>query len=218
MNEMVKIRSVKQYFNEFIAEPFKNARNISNNDLKPVKKEILKAFKDEVFGQIYFKLGDGARSMTRDELADLEPVNNILHQAFRKWRRFCTVCSEQGLGGLFGLEDLRDALTEEEDVIEPDPEETVYKDTVIDTVKKTVNTPPPKRPPVDAEEAWHQVHDGIEKIPVAMQKYVESALSDEGEDVTDRIHSVIGLGNEPVYLNGGLKIMEADDHAAVHQS
>ena len=199
MNEMVQIRSVKQYFNEFIAEPLENAKNITAKDILPAKQKILKAFKDEVFGQIYFKLGDKAKDMTRDELADLEPVHNILHQSFRKWRRFCMVCSERGLGGLFGLEDLRDALTEEEDEIEPDPEEIVddsdfEKDTYDNYIGEELKAAEPEV-------------DGYSTV-----------LPPEEEDVTDHIHDagVLPFGEEPVYLNGGVNIEEASDE--LHQT
>jgi len=123
MNEMVQIRSVKQYFNEFIVEPLKEKSKVNQVDLIPIKQAILDAFRKEIFGQVVFKLGPESKTMSRDDIAKLEPVQNILQQAFRKWRRFCVVCSENGLGNFFQLEDLRDSLNDEK---EDDPEETWY--------------------------------------------------------------------------------------------
>ena len=83
MGEMVPIRSVKQYFNEFIVERLKGKTKVNAVDLIPIKQDVLKEFKNEVFGQIFFKLGQDAMTMTKDELAKLEPVNNILtHSEF----------------------------------------------------------------------------------------------------------------------------------------
>lgn len=122
MAEMIQIRTVKQYFNEFIVEGLKGKEKAGPTDLIPIKQNILKEFKKEIFGQIHFKLGKKATSLTPDELAGLEIVNNILKQSFRKWKRLCILCSEYGLGSFFQLEDLRQTLDEES---EPDPEEVV---------------------------------------------------------------------------------------------
>lgn len=121
MSDMVQIRSVKQYFNDFIVKGLKDNPNIQEVDLIRVKQQILDAFRREIFGQIAFKLGPEAASMSRDDLAKIDTVNNILVQEFRKWKRFCIICSEHGLGNFFQLEDLRRVLEEEED----DPEEVV---------------------------------------------------------------------------------------------
>ena len=134
MGEMVPIRSVKQYFNEFIVERLKGKTKVDTTDLIPIKQDILKEFKNEVFGQIFFKLGQDAMTMTKDELAKLEPVNNILTQTFRKWRRFCILCGTHGLGAFFDLEDLKQILEESE----PNPDEVVelpdFEEDVTDTL------------------------------------------------------------------------------------
>ena len=124
MNEMIQIRSVKQYFNDFIVEGLKGISKPQASDLVPIKKQILDAFKKEIYGQIVFKLGDKAKTMSKDDLAKLDTVNNILVQSFRKWRRLCILCGEYGLGSFFQLEDLRSVL-DPEDEIEPDPEDIV---------------------------------------------------------------------------------------------
>lgn len=129
MSDMVQIRSVKQYFNDFIVANLKGKEKVDQTDLIPIKEAILKEFKNEVFGQIYFKLGDEAKTMTRDDLAKIDAVHNILHQEVRKWKRFCVLCSEYGLGTFFGLRDLERILTEEEK--EDDPDEIVYEE--VDT-------------------------------------------------------------------------------------
>lgn len=121
MNEMVQVPSVKQYFNTYIVEPLKDKKNIQELDLLKVKAQVLDAFKKELFGQIVFKLGPEAATMSRDELAKIDAIHNILVQTFRKWKRLCILCSEQGLGNYFQLEDLQRVLEEEE----PDPEEVV---------------------------------------------------------------------------------------------
>lgn len=122
MSDMVQIRSVKQYFNDFLVEGLKNNKNISESDVLMIKRQILDAFRKEIFGQIVFKLGREISDMSMDDLANLEPVQNILKNSFRKWRRLCIICSEHGLGNLFLLEDLKRVLEEQED----DPQEIVY--------------------------------------------------------------------------------------------
>lgn len=112
MNQMIQIRSVKQYFNEFIYE--------NRNDLQQalrraqIKMQLLDAFRKEIFGQITMKLGQDATNISREELANLGFVSNILTNGFRKWRRLCILCSEAGLGNWLSLEDLRQILEEDE--------------------------------------------------------------------------------------------------------
>lgn len=122
MTEMVQIRSVKQYFNEFIVGGLKGNQKIQEIDLIRIKQQLLDAFQKEIFSQIAFKLGPEAANLSRNDLAKIDTVNNILVQSFRKWRRLCILCSENGLGNFFQLEDLRKVLEEEED----DPAETIY--------------------------------------------------------------------------------------------
>jgi hypothetical protein len=74
--------------------------------------------------------------MSTEDLADLNGVQNILQQAFRKWRRFCMLCSEYGLGSYFQLEDLKRILEDQTTVQVADPEEVdvtgqIPADTVI---------------------------------------------------------------------------------------
>ena len=124
MTEMVQIRSVKQYFNDFVVKGLEGKEKVNQVDLIPIKNAILDAFRKEIFGQIIFKLGPEAATMSKDEMANIDFVNNILVQTFRKWRRLCILCSEYGLGGFFQLEDLQHALDDESE-IEEDPEEVV---------------------------------------------------------------------------------------------
>ena len=140
MNEMVQIRSVKQYFQDFIVEPLKDKKSIQEINLIPIKQQMLDAFRKEIFGQIVFKLGPEAATMSRDDLAKLDMVNNILVQSARKWRRICILCSEAGLGNYFQLEDLRKALEDEE---EDDPEEviTIPSDEGVDVTDDLEETP-----------------------------------------------------------------------------
>ena len=125
--EMLTIRSVKQYFNEFIVGGLKDKTNIQEIDLINIKAQVLKAFQQELFGQIVFKYGPEAAEMSPDELSDMQGIQNILQQTFRKWRRFCILCSEKGLGNFFQLEDLQDALKDgpNTNVNVPDLEEDV---------------------------------------------------------------------------------------------
>lgn len=115
MSDMVQIRSVKQYINDFIVEGLKDIANPSEIDLIRIKRQMIDAFRREIFGQIAFKIGPEAATMSRDDMAKIDAVNNILVQSFRKWRRICIICSEHGMGNIFGLEDLRTALDEEEE-------------------------------------------------------------------------------------------------------
>ena len=148
MTEMVRIRSVKQYFNEFIAEPAqKNGTQWMNHNRVLIKNQVLDAFRREIFGQIMFALGDKAKTMTKNELVEKEnaKISNIINQAVRKFRRFCILCSEHGVP-FFELDDLKTALDadngdelisvpdEGEDVTDrigelvENPEEIVYLD------------------------------------------------------------------------------------------
>lgn len=122
MAEMIQIRTVKQYFNEFIVERLKGKEKVGPIDLIPIKQDILKAFKKEIFDQINDKIGEKAKTMSRDDLAGIETVKNLLVQSFRRWKRLCILCSEHGLGSFFQLEDLQQVLNNE---VEPDPEEVV---------------------------------------------------------------------------------------------
>ena len=110
MAEIVRIRSVKNYWNEFIVNGLGKGekRNV-------VKSQLLDEFRKEIFGQVVFKLGPEAANMTRDEIAGLDGIQNILHNSFRKWRRLCILCADHNIRGFISLEDLKDALLEEED-------------------------------------------------------------------------------------------------------
>jgi len=115
MGDMVQIRSVKQYINDFIVKGLKDIDKPSEIDIIRIKQQMLDAFRREIFGQIAFKIGREAATMTRDDLAKIDTVNNILKQSVRKWKRICIICSEHGMGNIFGLEDLRTVLEEEEE-------------------------------------------------------------------------------------------------------
>lgn len=138
MSDMVQIRSVKHYFNEFIVEGLKGKSKVQEVDLIEIKQKILEAFKTEVFGQIKFKYGDKVANMSNDELANLDGIHNILEQAFRKWRRLCILCGEYGLGSFFKLEDLKNIL-EGNTTIVADPEEVDVTDEVKDNPVVTVD-------------------------------------------------------------------------------
>jgi len=117
MNEMVQIRSVKQFFHDFIVAPLQKDGNndaawLSRNR-ELLRKQLIDAFRKEVFDQIVFKLGPDAAGLSRDELAQHDGTQNILEQSFRKWRRLCILCSEYGVP-IIHLEDLKNALTEED--------------------------------------------------------------------------------------------------------
>lgn len=111
MSEQIIIRSVKQYFNEFIYEN----RSVMNNplDRARIKLQLLDAFRKEVFEQIVLKLGPEAASISRDELANIEFVHNILTNAFRKWRRLCMLATDAGLVNWLSLDDLKQILEED---------------------------------------------------------------------------------------------------------
>ena len=124
--EMVTIRSVKNYFNEFIVDGLKGKTKVQEVDLIDIKAKILQAFQQELYGQIVFKLGPEAAEMKPDDLADMDGIQNILQQTFRKWRRLCILCSEHGLGNFFRLEDLQDVLKDGPNTVKvPDLEEDV---------------------------------------------------------------------------------------------
>ena len=156
MNQMVQIRSVKQYFNEFIVEGLKDKTKVQEVDMITIKQQILDNFRKEVFGQIIFKLGPEAAEMTTNDLADLEPVKNILTQTFRKWRRFCILCTEHGLGQFFQLEDLKNILEDQNTVTVPDMEVDVTGEVPEGTVIMDEETMQPVEKPVE-ENVTEQV-------------------------------------------------------------
>lgn len=146
---MIQIRSVKQYFNDFIVEGLKNNKSISESDVLMIKRQILDAFRKEIFEQIAFRIGPEAATMKKDDLAKLDTVNNILVNSFRKWKRLCIICSEHGLGNLFQLEDLRRVLDEQED----DPQEIIYgEDPGEDVTDKLDEEPVYLYGPISVEE------------------------------------------------------------------
>lgn len=162
MNEMVQVPSVKQYFNTYIVEGLKGKNKIQEVDLLKIKTQVLDAFRKELFGQIVFKLGPEAATMSRDELAKVDKVHNILVQTFRKWKRLCILCSENGLGNYFQLEDLQKVLEEDE----PDPEEVItLPDSEEDVTGELVNGEPPV----------------ILNGGVSIQEVEDDALSDQTE-------------------------------------
>lgn len=122
MAEMVTVRSVKNYFNEFIVAPVQKmgVEWLSRNYLM-VKEQLIEAFRKEIFGQIIFKLGPQAATVSPEELTSTEEIRNILQQAFRKWRRLCMLCGDLGIHFL-GVEDLEKVM--EERNVEPVSEET----------------------------------------------------------------------------------------------
>jgi len=146
---MVQIRSVKQYFNDFLVEGLKHSDKVSASDVLMIKQQILDAFRKEIFEQIAFKLGHGIDITNRDELASLEPVQNILKNSFRKWKRLCIICTEHGLGNLFSLEDLQRVLDEQEE----DPQEIMYgEDSGEDVTDTIADILPDGEKPVYLEE------------------------------------------------------------------
>ena len=149
MNEMVQIRSVKQYFNDFIVADLKDKKSASEVDLITIKEKMLKAFKEEIFGQIAFKLGDAAKTMSKDDLAKIDVVNNILVQEVRKWRRICILCSEHGLGNFFQLTDIQRVLEEEND---PDEVITVNSSKDPNAEVDVTDEIDPENPPVILEK------------------------------------------------------------------
>lgn len=128
MAEMVQIRSVKEFFRDFIAKPAKeNGEDWLRRNLPMIKVQILEAFRKEIFGQIVMKLGPETMNMDLDTLAEQDGIQNILNQAFRKWRRMCILAAEYGLGSYLRVEDLQETLLVDrrELELEPDPGEDV---------------------------------------------------------------------------------------------
>lgn len=148
MGDFIQIRSVKQYFNDFLVEGLKKRKNVTQSDVLMIKHQMLDAFRKEIFEQITDKIGIEAQNMSRDDLAVMEPVQNILKNSFRKWRRLCILCSEHGLGGLFNLEDLRQVLDDDE----KDPHEIIYgEDPGEDVTDKIAEVLPNGEAPVYLE-------------------------------------------------------------------
>lgn len=87
-DEMVPIRSVKQYIREFIYEGM--YKNHARAEL--VHDQLLDAFQKEIFGQLMFRFKDVDILSKPDEEvneATREQIRHILDNANRKWRRLC---------------------------------------------------------------------------------------------------------------------------------
>jgi hypothetical protein len=121
MTEMLPIRRVKEYWNEFVAGPFqKNGSTWFKHNTWLIKKQLLDAFQKEIFGQITFKLGKEAVDIRdKEALSKLPGVQNILQQGFRKWRRLCILCGEHGIP-FIQVEDLAESLKEDSNGDIPD--------------------------------------------------------------------------------------------------
>lgn len=158
--KIIQIRSVKQYINDFIAEGLKNLTQIRDEDIISIKKQMLEAFRKEIFEQVVDKLGPEAAALSRDDLAKIDKVHNILVQSFRKWRRICILCTELGFGSYFQLEDLRDTLTDEDEaaaaVVIPDDE-------------------------------GEDVTDQLDEPPVYLEKAGETEVPEENEDQSEAV-------------------------------
>ena len=76
---MITVRSVKHYFNEFIAQPVQEhgVEYISKNR-NMIRNQLTDAFRKEMFEQIIFKLGPEAATMSLDDLANQPNIGNIL--------------------------------------------------------------------------------------------------------------------------------------------
>lgn len=93
MNDMVPIRSVKQYIKEFIVE------GMGKNRAKPdmVREQILDSFMKEVWGQIVFRYNDPTLLSRSAESVDdktREGIRHILDNTQRKYRRLCLELSK----------------------------------------------------------------------------------------------------------------------------
>ena len=91
--QFITIRSVKGYFREFCIEAL--VKKHGDRDL--VKKQLIAAFKDELFNQFSLKVGDPQILAKDDSTVDPETkktVDNILSNTVRKWRRLCIECQK----------------------------------------------------------------------------------------------------------------------------
>ena len=178
MAEMVQIRSVKQFFRDFIVKPYQEngeawLRKVSNQTR--IKNQLLDAFRKEIFGQVTLKLGPEAATMTRDQMANLDGVKNILHQSFRKWKRLCILCAETGIP-LIQLEDLAQALTDEDsETVMPNPEE--------DVTDKLDEILPPGEEPVylETQDEWITPKDENKTLVDTVLEHIQTKEApDEG--------------------------------------
>lgn len=112
MSEMVQIRSVKQYFKYFIVE----RANDLGDPMKRVqiKLQLLDAFRKEMFEQIVFRYGADVLKKSRDEMASMAEIQNILVQTFRRWKRLCILCNDAGLVNWLMMDDLKKILEEDD--------------------------------------------------------------------------------------------------------
>ena len=177
--DMVVIHSVKEYFN-MIAKELNALPKIQEVDLINIKAKIIRLFQQELYGQIIFKFGPEAAEMKPDDLADLEGIQNILQQTFRKWRRLCILLSEHGLGNFFRLDHLKEALKDgpNADVNVPDLEEDV-------TDKLDEILPPGEKPVIMKENEDGSIEPVEESSDGTVENdTVESTAEKEAQDVS----------------------------------
>lgn len=114
--EFIRIRSVKQYFQEFAVD----AIGKKHADSGMIKEQLLDAFRREIFDQITAKYKDP--ELLAKDAEDTSPevregVNNILKNSMRKWRRLCIVFSQyRETANLLFPDDLMKSMQEIVDV------------------------------------------------------------------------------------------------------
>ena len=80
MSEMIRIRSIKEYFQEFAVDGIGKGQPV---DL--VKEQILDAFRKEIFDQIMWKLKVDDISKAEETPENHTIVENIMKNSYKKW-------------------------------------------------------------------------------------------------------------------------------------
>ena len=80
MSDMIRIRSIKNYLQEFGNDGIGKGLPVET-----VKNQIIDAFRKEIFDQITFKLRIADISQAEDNPKNREAVTNIMKNSYKKW-------------------------------------------------------------------------------------------------------------------------------------
>lgn len=121
MSEMIRIRSIKEYFNEFGVEMVGKGKPTDF-----VKAQIVDAFRREIFDQIFWKLKITDMSEAEQTPENERIVENIFRNSYKKWLGLIKLFDKyRETRGMLKPEDLNPFEDEEEadDIQEEETEE-----------------------------------------------------------------------------------------------
>ena len=108
MTDQVKIRSVKEFWNDFIIDGLKK-----NRKEEDIHNALIDAFHEEMIGLMKFRLRVTDLKQAPNTKENRQKVENVARDIFKKWNALCNRCRQYGeTRNLIDPEDLK---WEEED-------------------------------------------------------------------------------------------------------